>query len=116
MMDSKFVTDTLKSAVGLLLMGGMWLLPLTMAAETIPPPRGTAKQLEGIVARNWSEWPWGVGGAAAYLEEDSEVDPVYELINHSGLKWEIQTRSEDWVNLNRGDGSKGLARTAVFRF
>ncbi len=121
MMNSKFVTGTLKTAVGLLLMGGIWLLPLTTVAETIPTPRGTAQQLEGVVARNWSEWPWAVGGQTTDLGSDSEVelvvDLVYQITNHSGLELEIQTPSDDWVNLNLGDGSsRGFFRAAIVRF
>ena len=78
--------------------------------------RGSAQQLEGVRARNWSEWSWGVGGEATYLGDDSEEDSVYELTNHSGWEWEVQTRSQDWIHLNRGDGSKGLVRTPIVRF
>ena len=121
MMNSKFVTGTLKTTASLLLMGGILLLPLTMVAKTIPAPRGTAQQLEGVVARNWTEWPWGVGGQAADLGSDSEVDlvvdSVYVLTNHSGLELEIQTPSEDWLHHNRGDGSsRGFVRAVMVRF
>ena len=115
-MNSKFVTGTLKTTVVLLLMGGIWLLPLPIVDETVPTARGTAQQLEGVRTRNSSEWPWGVGGRAADLADDSEDDSVYELTNHSGLDWEIQTRSQDWIHLNRGDGSRGLVRTPIVRF
>ena len=115
-MNSTFVTNTLKTTIGLLLMGGILLWPLPTAADTIPIPRGTAQQLEGVRGRNWSQWPWGVGGQAADLAYDAEDDSVYEITNHSGLDWELQTRSEDWLHLNRGDGSKGLVRTPIVRF
>ena len=97
-------------------MGVIWLLPMTVVAKIIPTSIGTAEQLEGIVDRNWSEWPWGVGGQAADLAEDSETDSVYELTNHSSSDWEVKTRSQDWVNLNRGDGSRDLVRTTILRF
>ena len=116
MINSQFVTGILKTTVSLLLMGGIWLWPLTMVAKTVPTPKYTVQHLEEVVARNWAEWPWGVGGQAADLAEDSEVDSVYELTNHSSLDWEIQTRSQDWLHLNRGDGSKDLVRTAIVRF
>lgn len=132
MIDSKFLTGTLKTTVGLLLMGVIWLWPLNMVAKTVPTPRDTAQQLEGIVARNWSQWPWGVGGQVAYLGSDSAIDQrlelaaeksfasysdsVYKLTNHSRSDWEIQAASEDWLNLNRGDGSQDLVRIVIFRF
>ncbi|MDJ0591828.1 MAG: hypothetical protein QNJ72_17845 [Pleurocapsa sp. MO_226.B13] len=132
MIDSKFLTSTLKTTVSLLLMAGIWLLPLNMVAKTAPTPKDTAQQLEGIVARNWSQWSWGVGGAVAYLGSDSAIsqpsaratetssaiysDSVYELTNHSSSDWEVQAASQDWLNLNRGDGSQDLVRIVIFRF
>lgn len=110
------VRGTLKTTVGLLLTGVLWLSLSAAGTETVPQTRGSAQQLEGVRARNWSEWPWSVGGQATDLGDDSEDDSVYELTNHSGWEWEFQTPSEDWLHLNRGDGSKGLVRTPIVRF
>ena len=110
------VRRTIKTGVSLLLTAIVWLS--LSGAKTNPTlmAQGSAQQLEGIKGRNWSEWSWGVGGQATDPVDDSEVDFVYELTNHSGLNWEVKTRSEDWVNLNRGDGSKTTARTSIARF
>ena len=59
---------------------------------------------------------WGVGGQAADLESDLAIDSAYELTNHSSLDWETKTRSQDWIYLNQGDGSRDLTRTTIVRF
>ncbi len=97
-------------------MGVVWLFLSAASTETTPLSRGSAEQLEGVRGRNWSEWPWGVGGEATYLRGDSEEDSVYEITNHSGLEWKVQTHSQDWIHLNRGEGSKGSVRTPIVRF
>ena len=43
------------------------------------PNRGSAKELEGIKGKNLSEWSWGIGGQATYLENDSEDILVYQI-------------------------------------
>lgn len=58
--EPAFLTGTLKTTVGLILMWGILLWPLNMVAKAVPSPRDTAQQLEGIVARNWFQWPWSV--------------------------------------------------------
>ena len=42
-MNSQFVTGTLKTTVGLLLMAGIWLSFLPLVADTVATPRGTAQ-------------------------------------------------------------------------
>ncbi len=110
------VKRTIKTTVSVLLTGVLWLSLSAAKTETTIPTRGSAQQLEGVRGRNWSEWSWGVGGQATDLADDSEVDLVYELTNHSGWNWEVQTRSEDWINLHRGDTSQGSVRTPIVRF
>ncbi len=115
-MNSQFVTGTLKTTVSLLLMGGILLWPLIMVAQTVPTPKYTAQHLEGFVPRNWAEWYFRVGGQGAEGAEEKEVESVYELTNHSSLEWEIQTRNQEWLNLNRGDGPRDLVRAAIVQF
>ena len=120
MMNSKLVTDTLKTTVSLLLMGGIWLLPLPLVIDTVPTPRGTAQS---------SSFFEDEGRSDGEIFQRSEQEPrepvsleisdsVYEITitNNSSLDWEIQTRSQDWLNLNRGDGSKDIVQVVIFRF
>ncbi len=113
---SPSVRGTIKTAVGLIITGLLWLSLSAAKTETVPLSRGSAQQLEGVRARNWSEWHWSVGGQASDLADYSEDDSPYELTNHSGLEWEFQTQSQNWLDLNRGEGSKGSVRTPIVRF
>ncbi len=113
---SPSVRGTIKTAVGLIITGVLWLSLSAATTETVPLPRGSAQQLEGVRARNWSEWPWSVGGQTSNLADHCEGDSAYELTSHSGLEWEVKTQNQDWLNLNRGDNSKGSVRTSIVRF
>ena len=117
MMNFTLVKGTLAKTVSLIvLIGVVWLLLTRAVTGKVTITRGTAQQLEGVVSRNWSEWPWGVGGAAVDLADSPEYNSVYELTNHSDLELEIKPNSQDWFHLNRGDGSNGLVKTAIIRF
>lgn len=131
-MDSKLATDTLKTTVGLLLVGGIWLWPLNIAANTVPSPKYTAQHPKGIVAKNWAQWSDGIeeqstdSGLDFTIDQPSEEarekslasysNLVYELKDDSSSDWEVQAASQDWLNLNRGDGSQDLVRIVIFRF
>lgn len=78
--------------------------------------RGSAKELKGIKEKHLSEWPWGIGGEAPYLENDSEDELVYEITNYSSFERKVKTRSRDWTDLNRGDSYNGSARIPIVRF
>lgn len=80
------------------------------------PNRFSAKELEGIKGKNLSEWPWGIGGEAPYLENDSEDTLVYEITNYSSFDRKVKTRSRDWTDLNRGDSYNGSAKIPIVRF
>ena len=116
MKNSHMVKGVLKTSVSLLFTGIIAVLLSASVTQIVPTPRGTARQLEKVRGRNWSEWPWGVGGQAADLESDSEVDSAYELTINSRSDWETKTRSQDWIHLDRGDGSHDLTRTTIVRF
>lgn len=134
-MNSQFVTGTLKNIVTVFLIGGIWLWSSSIKAETVSSPKYTAQQLEGIegiLERNGVERSDGVGeqttnsGSEFTIAQPSEQttktilagysDSVIELSDYSRADWEIHSASQDWLNLNRGDGSKDLVRIVVFRF
>ncbi len=131
-MNSQFVTGTLKSLVTVFLMGGIWLWSSSIKAETVFYPQYTAQQLEGILVRNGAEGSDGFGeqatdsGSEFTIERPSEQTTktifagysgsVIELSDYSRSDWEIHSAPQDWLNLNRGDGSKDIVRIVFLRF
>ena len=131
-MNSQFVTGTLKNMVTVFLISGIWLWSSNIKAETVSSPKYTAQQLEGILVRNVTERSDGVGkqatdsGSEFTIARPSEQTTktifagysgsVIELSDYSRADWEIHSASQDWLNLNRGDGSKDLVRIVILRF
>ena len=134
-MNSPFVTGTLKHIVTVFLMVGIWLCSSSIKAETVSAPKSTAQQLEGIeaiLARNGAERSDGVGEQATNSDSEFTIPrpseqttktigagysgSVIELSDYSRADWELHSASQDWLNLNRGDGSQDLVRIVVFRF
>lgn len=132
MLKSKLITATLKTTANILLIGGLGLWSSGLSAQTVPTPKDTAEHLEATVVRNQTNLADGV----AELETDSRLEPTINglsqwprakstirysdsvdiIINDSRADWELQSASQDWFNLNRGDGSKELVRVIIWRF
>ena len=132
MLKSKLMTATLKTTVSILLIGGIGLWSSSLSANTVPTTQDTAQDLETTVARNQTKKSNGV----AQLVTDSSLKPT---INRPSIQpratstvsysisvdkktddfssdWQVQSASQDWLNLNRGDGSKDIIRIILWRF
>ncbi|MDJ0593580.1 MAG: hypothetical protein QNJ72_26950 [Pleurocapsa sp. MO_226.B13] len=132
MTDSKLMTATLKTTFGLLLTGGVWLWSSNAVAKTVPTPKSTAQYLNGSIARNWVTWSYSVGEQPNYSGLEYTIDPsseratetssasysdsVEKLRDNSSSNWEVRAASQDWLNLNRGDGLRDLVRIVLWRF
>ncbi len=132
MLKSQLITATLKTTTSILLIGGLGLWSSGLSAETVPTTQDTAQHLETTVVRNQTNLADGV----AELETDSRLEPTINrlsqwprakstvrysgsvdlIIDDSRADWELQSASQDWFNLNRGDGSKELVRVIIWRF
>lgn len=130
MIDFKFTIATLKTALGVLLVGGVWLSSVEAAAE-ISTPQGAVQNLNGIVARNWERNSDGINeqpvdsGIKSFINLPSQqateisvsaYSNSYRLTDFQRSNWEVETASQDWLNLNRGDGSQNVVRFVVWRF
>ena len=132
MLKSKLMTATLKTTVSILLIGGIGLWSSSMSANTVPTTTDTAQDLEVTVARNQTKKSNGV----SELVTDSSLEPtinrpsirprakstesysisVDKITDDSSSDWQVESASQDWLNLNRGDGSKDIIRFVVWRF
>ena len=132
MLKSKLMTATLKTTVSILLIGGIGLWSSSLSANTVPTTQDTVQDLEATVARNQTKKSNGV----AELVTDSSLKPtinrpsiqpratstvrysisVDKKTDDSRSDWQVQSASQDWLNLNRGDGSKDLVRFVLWRF
>ncbi len=132
MLKSKLMTATLKTTVSILLIGGIGLWSESLSANTVPTTTDTVQDLEATVARNQMLKSNGV----AELVTDSSLKPtikrpsqrpqaentvrysisVDQKTDDSRSDWQVQSASLDWLNLNRGDGSKDLVRFVLWRF
>ena len=127
MLKSKLMTATLKTAVSILLIGGIGLWSSSLSANTVPTTTDTAQDLEATVARNQTKKSNGV----AELVTDSSLAPtirprakstesysisVDQITDNSSSDWQVESASQDWLNLNRGDGSKDIIRFVIWRF
>ena len=132
MLKPQLITATLKTTASILLIGGLGLWSSSLTAETVPTPKDTAPHLEATVVRNRTNFTDGV----AELETDSRLEPTINrlsqwsrdkssvrysdsvdiIIDDSRTDWEFKPASQDWFNLNRGDGSTELVRVIIWRF
>ena len=132
MLKSKLMTATLKTTVSILLIGGIGLWSSSLSANTVPTTQDTVQDLEATVARNQTKKSNGV----AELVTDSSLKPtinrpsiqpratstvrysisVDKKTDDSRSDWQVQSASQDWLNLNRGDGSKDIVRIILWRF
>ena len=132
MLKSKLIAATLKTTASILLIGGIGLWSSSLSAETVPTSKDTAQHLEVTVARNQTN----VSDGVVKLVNDSSKEPTINLpsqrpkaknnlrystsielgIDDSRSDWEVQSASQDWLNLNRGDGSKDIIRFVIWRF
>ena len=125
MIDTKIFTTLLKTTFSTVLIGGIWLWSVSAVARTIPTTKDTAQQSNGIVTRNLARSSDGIAeqstiqqSSAGSTEKSfpSYSGSVYQLTDHSKSDWQIKSASQDWLNLNRGDGSQSLVRFVIFRF
>ncbi len=125
MIDAKFVTTTFKTTFSILLIGGIGLWSLSAGARTIPNPKDTAQQSNGIVTRNLASSSDGIAEHSTIQQSSagstaksfpSYSGSVDQLTDHSRSDWQVKSASQDWLNLNRGDGSQSLVRFVIFRF
>ena len=125
MIDTKIFTTLLKTTFSTVLIGGIWLWSVSAVARTIPTPKDTAQQSNGIVTRNLARSSDGIAeqstiqqSSAGSIEKSfpSYSASVDRLTDHSRSDWQIKSASQDWLNLNRGDGSQSLVRFVIFRF
>lgn len=132
MLKSKLITATIKTTANILLIGGLGLWSSGLSAQTVPIPKDTTEHLEATVVRNQTNLADGV----AELETNSRLEPkinglsqwyrakstgrysgsVDIIIDDFRADWELRSASQDWFNLNRGDGSKELVRVIIWRF
>ena len=126
-LKSKLMTATLKTTVSILLIGGIGLWSSSLSANTVPTSQDTGQDLEATVTRNQTKLSNGV----AELVTDSSLEPtirprtkstesysisVDQITDNSSSDWQVQSASQDWLNLNRGDGSKDIIRFVIWRF
>ncbi|MGV2829462.1 hypothetical protein [Myxosarcina sp. GI1(2024)] len=133
MLKSKLISATLKTPASILLIGGIGLWSSSLSAETVPTTKDTAEHLEEIVSRNHTK----VSDGMVQLANDSTIEPtikrpsqqpraentvsysisVDRITDDSSSDWQVQSASQDWRNLNRGDGSaEDIVRFVVWRF
>ena len=132
MLKSKLITATIKTTANILLIGGLGLWSSGLSAQTVPIPKDTTEHLEATVVRNQTNLADGV----AEFETDSRLEPTINrlsqwprakstvrysgsvdiIIDDTRSDWEFRSASQDWFNLNRGDGSKELVRVIIWRF
>ncbi len=72
-----------------------------------------AQDLAGIDSKTTSDWPWQVG-----YGEDTDAFIYERSYNPDDFfnRTLLQPRSEDWRNLNTGEGARGTATFKVIRF
>lgn len=132
MLKSKLITATLKTTVSILLIGGIGLWSSSLSANTVPTTQDTAQHLEETVARNRTNLSDGVAESITDLDLEPTINrtlqrpgakstvrysgSVERIIDDSSSDWQVQSASQDWLNLNRGDGSKDIVRIVVWRF
>jgi hypothetical protein len=74
-----------------------------------------SQSLSGILARNISDWPWGVGGSASDLDINQPGYQLEKSNNVLDLK-QIQSNGNDWEHTNTGTGASGYSRLPVVQF
>ena len=125
MIDTKIFTTLLKTTFSTVLIGGIGLWSLSAVARTIPTAKDTAQQPNGIVTRNLASSSDGIAEQSTIQQfsagSTAKSFPSYsgsvdQLTDHSRSDWQIKSASQDWLNLNRGDGSQSLVRFVIFRF
>lgn len=130
MIDFKATIATLKVSLSSILIGGIWLGSSNVLAETVFPSNYTSQHSDDVAKKViWSDSngePYTYSGLESTidrsLKRSTEVDwvdysdSIYTVTDFLGLDWEVKASSQDWLSLNRGDGSRDLVRLVIWRF
>ena len=129
MVSSKLAIATLKTTLSTLLILGVGLWMRDGVAQ-IPISENIAQHPKGIVVGEDKCLDIHNSQPANYCSESiinsllqraREIDLAafsdsYSLTDHPRSNWEVKAASQDWENLNHGEGVKDIVRFAIWRF
>ncbi|MEO1005201.1 MAG: hypothetical protein AAFW67_04960 [Cyanobacteria bacterium J06638_38] len=127
---------TLKTVLSLLLIGGICLWSESAIAKTInitQDKQDIAHNSSEIEVNNGAKSLKGIRQESDFSNTESTIDLpslkdrgskktasypdlVYQVQNSARSNWEVQSASQDWLDLNRGDGVQDLVRLVIWRF
>ena len=125
MVGSKLAIATLKTTLSTLLILGFGLWTRDGLAQISTP-----EDVKGIVAReakcldihdsqsvnSCSESIIHLPSQRAREMSLSAYSDPYPLTDHPRSDWEVEAASQDWENLNHGEGVKDIVRFVIWRF
>ena len=129
MTNSQFAIAIFKTTLSTLLILGVGLWSRDAVAQ-ISTPEDTVWHLKGIVAKD-EECPDSIDLKSANPCSESMINLLTRrtteinlsahseferLTDHPRSNWEVEAASQDWLNLNHGEGSRDLVRFVVWRF
>ncbi len=129
MVGSKLAIATLKTTLSTLLILGVGLGTKDGVAQ-ISSPEDVVQHPKGIVAReekcphrhnskpanSCSESIINLPAQRAREMNLSTYSESYPLTDHPRSDWEVEAASQDWLNLNHGEGVKDIVRFVIWRF
>ena len=126
MTNSKFASDTLKAVLSILLVGGIGVWCSSLSAKILTH-ENTDPHLEGVVVSqtNRSDGQVINSPLEPTIELSSEratektsisySDLIQKTNDDSSSDWKVEAASQDWENLNHGEGSQDIVRFVVWQ-